>query len=152
MASSKPFAPKFKRSTSGVTKIIRDDYGKKGDWYKLEAEVKKRDGGCCVFCNAKEDPGNKVYHEVHHITPLSRGGTNSKSNLCTVCTTCHDRRHSHLPAHRKEKAAGTSAGKGPSAKPKGSSDPRWTRNPAKELSSSLSTSPSVNKFSAWRRA
>lgn len=27
--------------------------------------------------------------EVHHILPLSRGGTHDESNLMSVCTSCH---------------------------------------------------------------
>ncbi|HOE18067.1 MAG TPA: HNH endonuclease [Syntrophorhabdaceae bacterium] len=27
--------------------------------------------------------------EVHHIIPLSKGGTHDESNLMSLCTSCH---------------------------------------------------------------
>ncbi|WP_456264621.1 HNH endonuclease [Helcococcus bovis] len=30
-------------------------------------------------------------NEVHHILPLSRGGTHSFSNLMALCKSCHSR-------------------------------------------------------------
>ena len=34
--------------------------------------------------------------EVHHILPVSRGGTNAKSNLMSVCKSCHNKLHIEL--------------------------------------------------------
>lgn len=31
--------------------------------------------------------------EVHHILPLSCGGTHDDSNLCALCRSCHNKRH-----------------------------------------------------------
>ena len=31
--------------------------------------------------------------EIHHILPLSRGGTHDESNLCALCRSCHNKRH-----------------------------------------------------------
>jgi 5-methylcytosine-specific restriction protein A len=51
---------------------------------------KKRWGYCkpasCVCCG--EDAS-----EVHHIIPISRGGTNDKNNLVRVCWDCHKEIH-----------------------------------------------------------
>ena len=76
------------RSTNGVSKIRRMDYKK--DWPVIAREVKQRDGNKCKICGGT----NKL--EVHHIIPLSRGGTNSKANLITLCEKHHDARHRHL--------------------------------------------------------
>lgn len=34
--------------------------------------------------------------EVHHIVPLSRGGTNQFSNLMSLCQSCHTKTHYEL--------------------------------------------------------
>lgn len=31
--------------------------------------------------------------EVHHIVPLSKGGTNDESNLMSLCRSCHEKIH-----------------------------------------------------------
>lgn len=90
-----------KRSPYGVASIRRDSYStingfnKKNSWWELRNEVWKRDRGLCQslingkFCHR---PGK----EVHHIVPLTSGGTNTKSNLIVLCLDCHNRRHTHL--------------------------------------------------------
>lgn len=34
--------------------------------------------------------------EVHHILPLSRGGTNATDNLMSLCRSCHNKAHIEL--------------------------------------------------------
>ena len=34
--------------------------------------------------------------EVHHIVPVSRGGTNEDSNLMSLCRSCHNKIHHDL--------------------------------------------------------
>ncbi|GAE27036.1 hypothetical protein JCM9140_3148 [Halalkalibacter wakoensis JCM 9140] len=43
----------------------------------------KRDGYTCCDC------GVQTKLEIHHIRPVSQGGTNTLSNLKTVCSDCH---------------------------------------------------------------
>ena len=95
----------FKRPYSrdlfgGTKRIRRDGYSNvKTNWWAIRKEVFTRDNGKCrsringVACGK---PGV----DVHHIIPLSRGGTTSKGNLITVCRDCHDKRH---PGHHKRK-------------------------------------------------
>lgn len=45
----------------------------------------------CEMC-LKEGRFVKV-EEVHHIVPLSRGGTNDESNLMSLCRSCHEKIH-----------------------------------------------------------
>ncbi len=71
-----------------VKRIKTSDYPE--NWKIIIVEIKNRDGNKCVQC----DSTNKL--EVHHILPLSRGGTNSKRNLITLCEGCHSKRHKHL--------------------------------------------------------
>lgn len=86
----------FKRNKSGVTRIQRASYGP--NWFDLAKEVKERDRYTCQHpgCTVREVPKEGVYLHVHHVRPLSRGGTNSKANLISLCETHHKRRHSHM--------------------------------------------------------
>lgn len=34
--------------------------------------------------------------EVHHILPISRGGTHARSNLMSLCQSCHNKVHREL--------------------------------------------------------
>jgi 5-methylcytosine-specific restriction endonuclease McrA len=93
------------RRKDGVATIRRETYStvngftKKDGWWTIRKKVEERSGNRCearkngVRCNA---PGN----EVHHIIALSKGGTNSMSNLLMLCRDCHDRRHNHLHRSR----------------------------------------------------
>lgn len=89
-----------KTSKQKVAKITRAGYGSVSSWYSLCAEVKERDGYKCVKCQAPESKIHCVYHEVHHIKPLSRGGTTTKANLILLCKDCHDDRHPHMKRKR----------------------------------------------------
>lgn len=40
--------------------------------------------------------------EVHHILPLNWGGTNAKSNLMSVCHSCHQKIHHQLGDRNKK--------------------------------------------------
>ncbi len=58
---------------------------------RLPAEVLRglvaRSEGCCECCSQRG-----LLH-VHHIRPLSRGGTNALENLRLLCSACHSREH-----------------------------------------------------------
>ena len=34
--------------------------------------------------------------EVHHIVPISKGGTHARSNLMSLCRSCHNKIHHEL--------------------------------------------------------
>jgi hypothetical protein len=46
-----------------------------------------RSAGCCECCSQRG-----LLH-IHHIRPLSRGGTNELENLRLLCSNCHSREH-----------------------------------------------------------
>lgn len=93
MASyNKPF---FRHRASGVTRIVRDTYGSKSDWFALCKEIKIRDGHKCIFCGKPEQPKLKIFHDVHHLIRLADGGTTTKANLGLCCDACHARRPKH---------------------------------------------------------
>jgi len=50
----------------------------------------KRDGYRCRICGSTE----RLH--VHHIVPLSRGGTHALENLITLCYRCHATQHEHM--------------------------------------------------------
>lgn len=56
------------------------------DWESRRARVHARDGSC-VACRSRQ----KL--QVHHVTPLSRGGTNRIENLQLLCESCHKAAH-----------------------------------------------------------
>lgn len=100
-SSSKPVGVRTKayvKKAHGVSRIVRDTYGKPSDWWELGKKVRARDNGKCLFCKTPEDPKNNVYHDLHHIKRLADGGTTSLANLCLCCAKCHKKRpgHSHM--------------------------------------------------------
>lgn len=84
----------------GVAKIVRDDYGSASEWFALCKQVRKRDNYRCVKCNDPECPSEGLFHEVHHIRPLSKGGTTTLANLILLCKNCHKGRHKHMRRSR----------------------------------------------------
>jgi hypothetical protein len=60
------------------------------DWVELRMQVLARDGYRCANC-----PATHGLH-VHHIVPLSKGGTNQLSNLIVLCEDCHKKLHPHM--------------------------------------------------------
>ena len=85
----------------GVSRIQRDTYSSTDTkWYAIRQEVLERDGHRCTGCRKHKSElyklSPKVYLNVHHIIALSRGGRTIKSNLITLCETCHTQRHHHL--------------------------------------------------------
>jgi len=57
------------------------------DWNDRKNEVIKRDGNQCDKC------GSWIYLHLHHIKPLSKGGSNKISNLKLLCEDCHSKTH-----------------------------------------------------------
>ena len=60
------------------------------NWDNIRLLALQRDNYECGNCKS-----NKNLH-VHHIVPLSRGGSNNLSNLRTLCEDCHKKLHPHM--------------------------------------------------------
>lgn len=60
------------------------------DFWNVREYVLHRDGHKCLNCKGKSE--DKVLN-VHHIVPRSEGGSDSPSNLITLCETCHHKHH-----------------------------------------------------------
>ena len=71
--------------------VKRNTYsmGIKNSWWKTSKNVRTREKGKCFYCGAPAT-------QVHHIVPLSRGGTNSMTNMVLVCERCHRAHHKHM--------------------------------------------------------
>lgn len=57
-------------------------------WSEISQNILDRDGKTCRDCGTK-----KMAMEVHHVKPVSKGGTNDPENLITLCWKCHKKRH-----------------------------------------------------------
>jgi len=97
-----------RRNVNGVARIRRETYTSvsggataKNGWWSIRKEVWDRDGGRCRLIKNGKVCGAPAA-EVHHIIPLSKGGTNTKANLISACKDCHDRRHHHLFQERSQ--------------------------------------------------
>lgn len=67
------------------------------NWASVREKVKKRDEYKCVLCSKTS------FLQIHHIIPLSKGGTNNLSNMETVCRNCHEEIHPHMKEKRLRK-------------------------------------------------
>lgn len=63
------------------------------EFRKVKKAVRKAYGGKCFVCGAKEKT------EIHHIRPLSEGGSNSILNLVLLCSECHAAVHRFYKEH-----------------------------------------------------
>ncbi len=83
----------FNRHANGVTRIQRLGYN--GGWRELSKSVQTRDGYKCRECGElplqRRSRGGKL--ETHHIRPKARGGTDTMSNLISLCDKCHAKKH-----------------------------------------------------------
>lgn len=59
---------------------------------RLRHEVFKRDNYRCRECGATN---KETTLEIDHIVPVSKGGSNSLSNLQTLCKKCNRAKHAH---------------------------------------------------------
>lgn len=67
---------------------IRKKYG--ADWRKAR-DRHAREHPLCEKCFAEGRV--TLMDEVHHIVPVSRGGTHEDSNLMSLCRSCHTKIH-----------------------------------------------------------
>lgn len=60
------------------------------NWNSIRKDILERDGYQCTECGT-----SKEQLHVHHITPVSEGGSHSPKNLRTLCHSCHEDIHGH---------------------------------------------------------
>ena len=71
--------------------VVGNEKSYPSDWDTTTARIRKRDGYRCKNCGT-----SGVELHVHHIVPLSKGGTNSDGNLATLCNECHKKIHPRM--------------------------------------------------------
>jgi len=67
-----------------------EDYG--CAWETIRDEILERDGYACQ----ESDGYCKGPLQIHHIIPLSNGGSNLRENLLTLCLYHHSLKHNHM--------------------------------------------------------
>lgn len=73
----------FTNSSEGYVKDIISGRVEQGLSEKERRKILERDNFKCQNCLSED----KL--EVHHIIPVSKGGTKKQDNLCTLCFDCH---------------------------------------------------------------
>lgn len=63
-------------------------WGYPGNWASVAAKIRQLDGYACVKCRAID-----CVLDVHHVVYVSHFGTHRKSNLVTLCRSCHEAEH-----------------------------------------------------------
>jgi len=65
------------------------------NWGTIRKKVLARDNYTCTKCGVKFGRTAPGTLHADHIIPAERGGSHAKSNLRTLCTSCHDSREGH---------------------------------------------------------
>ena len=71
-----------------------DKHKKYGRAWKRIRDSYAREHPLCERC--LEEGRVSLTDEVHHIVPVSQGGTHARSNLRSLCRSCHQRTHQEL--------------------------------------------------------
>lgn len=58
------------------------------NWEEIREEVIEENNHECIGCQRTSTP-----LEIHHVIPVSQGGSHAKSNLEPVCPDCHAAAH-----------------------------------------------------------
>ncbi len=64
-------------------------------WAELSRRVRSRDNWTCQRCGWQAHGPERYYLHAHHIHARARGGTDTLSNLTSLCLYCH----AQMPGH-----------------------------------------------------
>ena len=64
--------------------------------YERSADVNKKYGRAWKRIRARYAAAPTSVDEVHHIVPISQGGTHARDNLMSLCRSCHTKIHHDL--------------------------------------------------------
>ena len=67
------------------------------NWKAIANSCKERDGRKCTRCGKTTGPLH-----AHHIISKSKGGSDSRINLRTLCEECHTLMHPHMKQRRSK--------------------------------------------------
>jgi 5-methylcytosine-specific restriction endonuclease McrA len=96
--SAEEFRSEFLRAVAGFggafDEWITVENGRLGwqEWAIVRLAVFERDDYTCRYCGVS---GVKL--ECDHIMPISRGGSNDRSNLVTACQSCNRKKRDKTP-------------------------------------------------------
>ena len=87
-------SPASKELVCAVREVERDAVGQPRAWPRTDhfrsprfrARILKRDGGLCFYCLRPLRPGEWT---LDHVNPVSRGGSDSGSNVVATCVPCN---------------------------------------------------------------
>ena len=91
--SSVPFGTELLNLIKALESTQIQKAGYPRNWGRWRRWVKSRAGYRCQKCGLG---GDRVKLAVHHIVPLSKGGSTSLGNLICLCEKCHSMSHSRL--------------------------------------------------------
>lgn len=82
---------------------ICEDPRQSSDWPATRKKVLRRDSYECMRCSRDvgSKSGPKATAHVHHICPVSAGGSNELENLITLCQSCHKQVHAESESEEK---------------------------------------------------
>lgn len=72
----------------GRNPLTKKRYG--SAWRKIRGKYLEENPSCEICRREGRLTPAKI---VHHITPLSEGGTNDEENLMALCSSCHSKLH-----------------------------------------------------------
>jgi hypothetical protein len=96
---SKAFTGSNHPNWKGGMSMVRNLSKRGSGWLKIAEEVRDRDGRKCTKCNKTENENGRKL-DVHHIRPFHEFKTtkeaNLKSNLISMCKSCHRKQDSEI--------------------------------------------------------
>ena len=78
--------------------VVKKRYGRA--WKRIR-DRKIRENPLCEEC--LKNGVIKAAEEVHHILPLADGGTSERSNLISLCRSCHMKAHEALGTRKQHR-------------------------------------------------
>ncbi len=76
------------------------------EWDKLRLVILRRDNGICRCSECKRLGRIRVAHEVDHILPRAKGGTDAPENLQAINRDCHKAKTDHELGRRTRQVVG----------------------------------------------
>lgn len=75
-------------------------------WMEIRAEVLRRDGGICRCSECARLGRLRIAHEVDHVVPLHKGGSNDPENLSAINSDCHKDKSARERGHNRRPEIG----------------------------------------------
>jgi hypothetical protein len=74
------------------------------NWDEIATKIRQRDSYMCQNCGKTGGPRGNAELHVHHVQPISRGGSHHPNSLMILCWRCHNSQHAHhVPSAKQRK-------------------------------------------------